>query len=266
MVYYKVTEGIGNVIETIPAYNFLVEKFGDVTVSSHKAHINNAKLVYGPSVIEWSAIPPNSQIFDCALVPSIPRSWKISEVSLNLQKVGAPPDRTDVSSFFEEKITSGEVCDIIICDGFKNDKWAVKSYPYWDKVAEAFPDLKVASVGLKNQYVKSTIDKTDIGFSETLSLIKSCKVFIGNDSGLYHAAAAMRKNGVVVFTATAVEKNHDNNFHSTITPIVNSEVDCRPCHNRYPGAHWIKVGSKCKWKCREIDPTVIIEECKKWLM
>jgi len=83
--------------------------------------------------------------------------------------------------------------DIVIADGgFRTERWEKKRYQRYDELAELLVNAgySVASVGgVAEDYVYGTHDCTEIGLLKTCDMIEQCKLFIGNDSGLYHFAA-----------------------------------------------------------------------------
>lgn len=55
----------------------------------------------------------------------------------------------------------------------------------------------------------------------SLAILRRCLLWIGNDSGLYHAAAALRKPGVCMWKATSMGKNlapFDGVIHMNVHP------------------------------------------------
>jgi len=125
-----------------------------------------------------------------------------------------------------------EKFDVVMHDGYNrygSAGWEIKSYPHYEKVVEHLEGIKVCSVGAKEEYIKGTEDRTGLSLPESLGLIKNCRVFLGNDSGLYHCANALEKDNIVIFTATSIEKNYDERFHKYSTIITRDDLECRPC-------------------------------------
>jgi ADP-heptose:LPS heptosyltransferase len=83
----------------------------------------------------------------------------------------------------------------------------------------------------------------DLPIQETIALINQCGLFVSNDSGLMHIAAALRKKQVAVFTATNNKKSgpaYNINCH-VITP----PIDCFPCQDK-------EMWNQCSdWKCQD---------------
>lgn len=147
--------------------------------------------------------------------------------------------------------------DVVISDGYNRQgaaRWEIKSYPDYEKVVDKLVKMgyKVCSIGAKDEYIPGTIDMTGLSLMYSLGVIKSSRVLLSNDSGMYHCANALGTPSVVLFTATSIEKNYDKRFHRYTTILGRDDLECRPCQE---GRGW----SKCKdWKCQQIDPDLIV--------
>ena len=142
---------------------------------------------------------------------------------------------------------SDEYFDIVMHNGYNftsNPIWQYKSYPYYEQVASKL-DLKVCSVGNKREYINGTIDKTGLSLLDTLGLIKNSKLFVGNDSGLYHCANSLGVCNLVIFTFTSTTKNYDKRFHK-YSKIIRKDLDCSPCQGT------IRFNACEDRKCRDI--------------
>ena len=79
-------------------------------------------------------------------------------------------------------------------------------------INQKFPKLKILLYGLKNEVAHLTDDKElknlvnlEIPYIIWFMLLKDAKTFIGIDSSLQHAAAALNKKGIVIWKNTPVE-------------------------------------------------------------
>ncbi len=66
----------------------------------------------------------------------------------------------------------------------------------------------------------------ETSLSQAMALIKRCRVFVTNDSGLMHVSAAMQTPTVAVFGST---NPITTGPYSDKASIVRSELDCSPC-------------------------------------
>jgi ADP-heptose:LPS heptosyltransferase len=97
---------------------------------------------------------------------------------------------------------------------------------------------------------------SDLSLAELFALIKGCRLFIGNDSGPTHAAAALKKPVVVIWGSSNFNAWHP---WGTEYESVRSDLPCMPC----PGYECKTYGNP---KCiRDISIPRVIEVCKRML-
>ncbi|MCB2191087.1 MAG: lipopolysaccharide heptosyltransferase II [Deltaproteobacteria bacterium] len=78
--------------------------------------------------------------------------------------------------------------------------------------------------GLNGMAVRNLAGATDLG--QALALVERTDLFITNDSGLMHAAAALKRPTVAVFGSTNPVTTRPLGPHTT---LVREPVDCSPC-------------------------------------
>ena len=282
-------EGIGNVIQTIPVLRTLKETlnyeihffmvFGSYAIPKdifpyvskwfNKSDIRNIDLseYHGKVFTWWVRNYPGINFLSKIplLNKPVPFSYTRSEVDCYMQiarDLGAKED--DLIWYGNCNYNKrDEKYDIVIHDGYKrmgSFDWSAKSYLYYEEVVKLLKkDFSVCSVGGKNEYIKNTINKTGLKLLDTLGIIKNSKLFLNNDSGLYHCANALEVKNIVIFTLTSVIKNYDRKFHKYSTIIGRDDLKCRPCQgtNRRKNCK--------KQECRNIDPKVIVDTIKEVL-
>ena len=161
--------------------------------------------------------------------------------------------------------TTDEKYDVVIHNGYNKigaTNWAIKSYQGYDKVVKLLVDggFSVCSVGAKDEYIKGTVNKTGLDLLSSLGFIKNSKLFLGNDSGLYHCANALNIKNVAIFTATSILKNYDKRFHKYTTIIGREDLKCRPCQGN-------RGWKTCKtWECTKINPEVVVNKIKGFII
>ena len=282
-------EGLGNTIQCIPAIRTLKEALGhDIDFwHAYGAFKIPGRLI--PYVDKWIVGSQISNIDDRDYDGAVTTLWTQSAMGrgpllklpvFNTTEPRLSMERSEVDTYMdiarqlgaeEDKIlwwgrcNSGETdekYDVVIHDGYNSHSpmdWSVKSYPHYEKVVEHLEGLKICSVGSKQEYVKGTDDKTGLNLPDSLALIKNCRIFLGNDSGLYHCANALEVDNIVIFTATSVDKNYDERFHKYSTIICRDDLECRTDCQKKSG--WKK---ECGlWKCRDIDPEVVLGSVKQ---
>lgn len=278
-------EGVGNIIQTIPVLRTLKEVLGyEIDFWwAFSSYPTNQKLI--PYVDNWLVGNDiNSvNVFDYHGIVS---TWwtrnhikPLLNVGIKLLNEIKPltMERSEVDTYMdiarslaaeEKDLTWYGLCnynkaeakyDVVIHNGYNrygSADWSIKSYPHYEKIVEYLGGLKVCSVGAKDEYIKGTKDQTGLALLDTLGLIKNCRIFLSNDSGLYHCANALGTDNIVIFTATSTKKNYYSKFHKYSTIICRDDLECRPCQaNR----GW----KNCKnWKCQNIDPEVILKRIK----
>lgn len=116
-------------------------------------------------------------------------------------------------------------------------RWAVEKFA---KVADLFAnrfrakiiffggpdDVKLIENLQKITEIKH-IYAADQSIGETAALIKKCNVFLSNDSGLMHVAAALKVPIITIFGPTIVSKNYPWKVKHR---IVRKDLPCSPCY------------------------------------
>ncbi len=84
----------------------------------------------------------------------------------------------------------------------------------------------------------------NLPIQETAALIQQCDLFVSNDSGLMHLAAALRKRQIAIFTATSDRKSGP--YYNPYARVIKPKLTCYPCNGNE------KVWNECaSWKCRD---------------
>jgi len=280
-------EGIGNIIQIIPTIRTIKEILlydVDLWISSSSYPIPSSLFkyinccysgseIYSADVSNYTGFVSANWSYNyiklltnrglICLSDFRPVSIKESEVDTYMymaRKLGVKDE--DILWYGECNYTPVlEDYDVVIHDGFNrksvvSSTWSLKSYPYYKDVSKELISMgyKVCSVGSCDEYIEGTIDKTGLDLMVTLGVIKNSKLFLGNDSGLYHCANALGTDNIVVFTFTSTIKNHDSRFHKYSTIIQNDSLSCLNCQNTS------RFKSCTTRECRNIDPKIIINK------
>jgi ADP-heptose:LPS heptosyltransferase len=274
-------EGIGNVIQTIPVVRTLKEVLGYEVDFWHAFGFYRLPNLI-PYIDNWFVGRDILKINPAFYKGKVSTFWTrnhlnvlvVNQLKLLNEIKPLIMDRSEVDTYMdiardlgvrEEDILWHGGCnylesrdnyDIVIHNGYKkeDDLWKIKEYPHHETVAKMLIDkgLSICSIGSKNEYVEGTVNKTELTLLSSLGVIKNCKVFLSNDSGLYHCANALSVPNVVIFTATSIEKNYDSRFHRYATIVGRDDLECRPCQK---GRRWTK---DCKtWDCQQVAPEVV---------
>ena len=102
-----------------------------------------------------------------------------------------------------------------------------------NKLKQKYPDYKIVQVGTGNLRHLENIDVSFVGkttFRETCLIIQNGKLFCGTEGGLMHAAYAVKKRSVIVWSGVT-----EPSFagYPNFSTIIHHEVFCSPCGRRY---------------------------------
>ena len=87
------------------------------------------------------------------------------------------------------------------------------------------------AVALEQSVAAPLISFSDLSLPEVTALASRARVFVGNDSGIAHIAAAVGLPAVVVFGSSNVA--HWGPWATRPAEVVREEMECQPCHGYY---------------------------------
>jgi ADP-heptose:LPS heptosyltransferase len=279
-------EGIGNVVQCVPVIRTLQKRlgydidfwhaFGNYPIPKIIPYVDKwyaGEELYKQNLSRYSGLVTTAWTVKYAkqLTVKIPQLVPHSRITMDRSEVDTYMDIARSLNVLENNLVwhgrllyepIEEGFDVVIHDGFNkfgSANWRIKSYPYYTNVVQILKDKygikKIASVGQPKEYIKGTVNKTGVKLTQTIGLLKNAKVFLGNDSGLYHCANAVETNNIVLFTATSTVKNYDKRFHKYAKILGREDLKCRPCQHQ---RRWNK---DCKtWSCRELNPELVAKE------
>ena len=97
----------------------------------------------------------------------------------------------------------------------------------------AGPDEASLQDQVMNSMKSSPIPVKDVGLRETAALIQKCDLYIGNDTGPMHIAAAVGTQVVAIFGPTDAGRSGPYGHEHV---VIAEEVECSPCHpGKNPG-------------------------------
>ena len=108
----------------------------------------------------------------------------------------------------------------------------------------AGPDEASLQDQLVNSMKLPPIPVKNIGLRETAALIQRCHLYIGNDTGPMHIAAALGTRVVAIFGPTDANRSGP---YGDKHVVIAEKVECSPCH---PGR---KPGGCKRGKCRAME-------------
>jgi predicted lipopolysaccharide heptosyltransferase III len=122
---------------------------------------------------------------------------------------------------------------------FATKQWAVENFARvaeflaergFAPVAIAAPNEKELLEKLRSE-VKAKIVTLDLSLPEVTALAEQSQLFVGNDSGIAHIAAAVGTPAVVIFGSSNIA--HWRPWNSAPAEIVFEEMSCQPCHGYF---------------------------------
>ncbi len=123
---------------------------------------------------------------------------------------------------------------------FDTKQWATENFA---RVADELSgrDLRVVVITaagqdqivdqLKRNVPTSTVYFNDLSLPEITALLQRARLFVGNDSGIAHIAAAVGAPAVVIFGSSNTA--HWRPWSLRPAEIVLEEMECQPCHGYY---------------------------------
>jgi predicted lipopolysaccharide heptosyltransferase III len=84
---------------------------------------------------------------------------------------------------------------------------------------------------LKAAAAAPVVALTDLSLPEVTALAARARLFVGNDSGIAHIAAAVRTPAVVIFGSSNVA--HWRPWSTAPSAVVMEELPCQPCHGYF---------------------------------
>jgi ADP-heptose:LPS heptosyltransferase len=122
---------------------------------------------------------------------------------------------------------------------FATKQWAVENFA---RVAEFLSERGFAPVAIAAPNEKERLEKLrletgvkivtlDLSLPEVTALAAHSQLFVGNDSGIAHIAAAVGTPVVVIFGSSNIA--HWRPWNSAPAEVVFEEMSCQPCHGYF---------------------------------
>jgi hypothetical protein len=252
-IIFASAEGVGNIISCLPTLITIKEVLGfEITFWRAFGNYSIPRNIF-LCVDEWligqeiRSIDPLKYKFKLSTfwTRNYLNTTPLNQLPLLNKIVPLSTNRSEVDTYMDIARDLGVKEKDLIC------------YPHYKEVVKLLDGFRICSVGTKDEYIEGTDDKTGLDLLTTGGIIKNCKLFIGNDSGLYHYSNTLGVKNIVLFTATSIKKNYDKRFHKYSTLIYRDDLTCRPCQGN-------RGWKNCKtWECRNIDPKIVANIVKE---
>lgn len=177
-----------------------------------------------------------------------------SEFSLAFLKTALGLDYTDaeVRDYFFGGLTdvvpasrNGGPVKIAFHAGSKGGMWAAKRWPGFARLAGELigSGIEVVSVGITDEYVPGTTDKTGLTIARMAEELSTCDAIVSNDSGVMNIANALGLPTVAIFAPTnPVTRGPLKAAVRILAPA----TDCSPCEgSKTYGARFAEGKCQC---------------------
>lgn len=122
---------------------------------------------------------------------------------------------------------------------FATKQWATENFA---RVVEFLAERGFASVAIAAPHEKTVLEKlageaqvqvvsSTLSLPEVTALAARSQLFVGNDSGIAHIAAAVGTPSVVIFGSSNIA--HWRPWNSVPAEVVFEEMPCQPCHGYF---------------------------------
>lgn len=149
----------------------------------------------------------------------------------------SPTARETVNELLTEAgLSDQKIALIHPAAAFATKQWAVENFA---RVAEFLSERGFAPVAIAAPNEKELLEKLraeasveiatfDLSLPEVTALAAQSQLFVGNDSGIAHIAAAVGTPAVVIFGSSNIA--HWRPWNSAPAEVVFEEMPCQPCH------------------------------------
>jgi predicted lipopolysaccharide heptosyltransferase III len=86
---------------------------------------------------------------------------------------------------------------------------------------------------LKRSAATPVVGFTDLSLPEITALLSRARLFVGNDSGIAHIAAAVKAPSVVIFGSSNTAHWRPWTASGAAAEVVYEEMECQPCHGYF---------------------------------
>jgi predicted lipopolysaccharide heptosyltransferase III len=122
---------------------------------------------------------------------------------------------------------------------FETKRWGTENFA---RVAEYLAERGIAPVAIAARHEAEVINdllseasvkilSLDLSLPEVTALASRSQLFVGNDSGIAHIAAAVGTPSVVIFGSSNIA--HWRPWNRAVAQVVFEEMPCQPCHGYF---------------------------------
>ncbi len=285
-------EGIGNMVMLTPTITAIkiIHPSTSITVLSRKPSIeviegwNNVdRIITQPDeqsydicmLTIWSGMFAQNfrpwmekhcnQIFFCSLLKDQHESHSHFQIARCLGYSGEIPETYCNTADIELKLPKDRPVVALSDTTLNNGAWERKRWPYYRELCNKLINLGYIVVLIGGEYERKNFRKKGwpskvinlmgrYSLPETASILKQCDIFIGNDSGPAHLAAAVGIPTFVIFGPTLISKNIPLGRN---VKTLSLGLPCSPCQ-------YTDRWNKCNdWQCmKQLTPEKVLKHVK----
>lgn len=156
-------------------------------------------------------------------------------------QLGIPPEAAEAVNrlLTELELADRKIALIHPAAAFATKQWATENFA---RVAEHVAERGFAPVAIaaphENALLENLVSRSsvrvvtlDLSLPEVTALAARSQLFVGNDSGIAHIAAAVGTPSVVVFGSSNIA--HWRPWNSAAAEVVFEQMPCQPCHGYF---------------------------------
>lgn len=216
--------GIGNIIQSLPFAFEMKKRYDKVTASGCGSFPETTKLVekiFDQIYRNHRKVPKGYKLFRYPKRQSFPeyKAWFVD----NKEKL---PSKFSIDFIGYKEVPMKH--KVVIWPECRNN-WICKRWLRWPELIPELEDVAVVGLWARTQKRKRFVDVTDyrgkLSLTETGGLIRNADIFIGNEGGISHYAAALGIKTYIIFGCTDPIKNMPPN---NAIPI-SKNLSCQPC-------------------------------------
>jgi hypothetical protein len=164
------------------------------------------------------------------------------------EKLGAKEFKTPRLNISERNFSLKPLSVLIHAGCTERTYWERRKWTHYEELVDVLvkDGFHMYCCGSSNEIIghRKVTAYNNLTIQETAALIHQCDLFVSNDSGLMHLAAALRKKQVAIFTATSDMKSGP--YYNQNARVITPELACYPCYGNE------KAWNQCaNWKCRD---------------
>lgn len=247
--------GIGNIIQGLPFAFEMRRRYGKIDAFvkdiSFPQSMNLLKGIFAHLYPRKLAVPTNYKKFKVPVRRHFSeyKSWFVD----NNERL---PTEFKIDFINYEKVLMKHKI-VLWAEGQKN--WPCKRWPYWEQLASKLKDVAVVGLEKADGFKNIADYRGKLSLLQVGGLIRNADIFIGNEGGISHYAAALGTKTYIIYGCTDPTKNMPPKNAIRIS----KNLPCQPCQFRNMVQKGVNFGCE-NLKClKELTVEDVLKEIKK---